>query len=1506
MALDEFLVNTSTTGDQKTPAVASLANGGFVVVWTDLSGVHDASGAGVVAQRYDNDGVPVGPEIQVNVVETNAQENPSVTGLTNGDFVVTWEDNRAGNTDIWARLFDVDGENTTGSTEFSVVTIGGTQRSPAVTAQTDGSDGFLIAWYNQPAGDYHGELYPAVSPHLANPATEEFFNGSSGPTSAPAIAGLANGKFVVAWEDDGPTVDAAIHEVDGNSDAEDTSVTVDPGSQTSPSVAVLTNGDFVIAWTESTDVHYELFDSNGSSKFLGIANTATANPVAQPAIAALSNSQFVIAWHDPNPSSSDMRDVTARLFNANGSPQTGEFDVDEDESSASNMMLPALAMLSNGSFVAVWQDDSDTVDNNGLAINAQLFDGNAAAIALPLFGTAGADTGMSALDLSGVSIGVAAGGLGSDSYIVDETGDKITEFSGEGTDSVDSTASYTLPDNVENLALSGSGDIDGTGNTLDNTIEGNSGANTLNGDAGNDILKGDAGADVLNGGAGADNLTGGDGDDDLDGGTEADILDGGLGVDVLNGGAGADNLTGGGGDDILDGGAGTDLAEFSGDSGDYQISIAGSVTTINGSDGVDTAQNIEGLKFDDRTIDLLLKGAGDDTIDMGDSTDGIAAGGAGDDKYEVDDTGDVAVEQAGEGTDIVESTAPSYTLGDNIENLTLDGTGNIDGTGNALDNEILGNSGNNVLDGADGNDTLEGFDGDDDLFGGEGGDTLRGGDGNDQLKGGAGDDILDGDTSTVAPMALPGFSLLAVGDEDVAIYDGIAADYSFNSSGGVVTITDNNPDDGDDGTDILLNIDILRFSDKDSAITVGDAGGTTFDLSGPGGGQVFGGPGGDTYIVDDPLDEPVEAAGEGIDAVLASLSWTLGANLENLFLTGSGNLDGTGNGLDNQLTGTSGKNILIGGEGNDTLIGGDGDDTLDGGFGNLIVAGASPSTGLLSAGPARSSQLITPAADDNLVGTNGIDVAVFTGKSSDYQISISNNVIVVTDLNPADGDDGTDTLRSIEIMRFTDRDITVTQGTPNDDSLDLTGADGATGAGGDGNDTYFVDDLNDLVLELFDEGIDTILSSVTLVLGDNIENLILVGIGPINATGNDINNELAGNANNNVLSGLGGMDNLDGGRGDDILDGGAGADTLAGGPGNDTYFVDNIGDIVTESSPSDLALASARVARPRLGYEPNPDIDADDIGDNVDEVIATISYTLTDFVENLTLDGAEDIDGTGNDLDNTVIGNSGDNTLTTGSGEIDVLSGGDGADTFIVDKTIGRTNIEDTPGDGDVLDLSSFVGDGELSFKDAAGGSLRVENGLGGVVELVGFYIGSRSIQFIDIGNGPRDVSSANFADEVAQDVLVGGILIDDDGNLFDAEVLTDDGDLIPAAELQVFRTFLGGLGRNPDQGGFDFWLGEITSGARGLTELADGFVSSAEFLSLTDVNDDGVTSTTEFLNHLFENVFGRAPDEGGFTFWSGELDSGRSTQADVLVGFTQSNEYVEQTINPAIDYLVG
>ncbi|MFT7286671.1 MAG: hypothetical protein ACI87W_000780 [Halieaceae bacterium] len=145
-----------------------------------------------------------------------------------------------------------------------------------------------------------------------------------------------------------------------------------------------------------------------------------------------------------------------------------------------------------------------------------------------------------------------------------------------------------------------------------------------------------------------------------------------------------------------------------------------------------------------------------------------------------------------------------------------------------------------------------------------------------------------------------------------------------------------------------------------------------------------------------------------------------------------------------------------------------------------------------------------------------------------------------------------------------------------------------------------------------------------------------------------------------------------------------------------------------------------------------------------------------------------------------------------------------------------------------------------------------------------------------------------------------------EDGILYDADFLLDTGEFIRAEDAQLFRTYGGALGRVPDVGGFDWWSEQISLGNHDLDSMVAGFIFSTEFLGFFD----GVThpidiSSADFVSHMYENVFGRAPDEEGFNFWTGELDSGARSQQRVVVDMTQSNEFIELTANGMTDFLI-
>lgn len=510
---------------------------------------------------------------------------------------------------------------------------------------------------------------------------------------------------------------------------------------------------------------------------------------------------------------------------------------------------------------------------------------------------------------------------------------------------------------------SGSTVIDGdpivNGTTSGETLTGDARVNVLNGHQGNDVVEGGAGADRIDGGAGIDTASyagssagvridlsavsqqGGDaqgdtltGIENVTGSTFADVLKGDAGVNLLRGGLGDDRLVASGGRDTMDGGDGIDTADFS--AAPARI-VANLVTgTVLVSDGVVTLRNIENIvggtnadriTGDDRA-NVLVGGGSSDYLDGGKGADRLI-GGTGNDTYVVDDAGDLVIEETGEGSDTVRTTLTSYTLGTNLEKLVLEGIGDQTGRGNALSNSLTGNTNANHLWGMAGNDNILGNDGDDILDGGDGNDVLDGGTGADTMIGGMGNDtyVVDDVRDIMVEQVNGGSDTVKAGIATFTLGANIEK-LILTGTGGQIGIGN-----------ALANI--LTGSAGNDTLS-GGGGDDTID-GGKGADRMEGGMGDDVFTLDDLGDAIVERAGEGTDTVRTGVSgYILGANVEKLILTGTGDLAGSGNALDNVLTSNAGANLLRGGggvdkidggAGNDQLFGDDGDDALTGGAG---------------------------------------------------------------------------------------------------------------------------------------------------------------------------------------------------------------------------------------------------------------------------------------------------------------------------------------------------------------------------------------------------------------------------------------------------------------------------------------------------------------------------------------------------------------------------------------------
>jgi len=642
--------------------------------------------------------------------------------------------------------------------------------------------------------------------------------------------------------------------------------------------------------------------------------------------------------------------------------------------------------------------------------------------------------------------------------------------------------------------------------------------------------------------------------------------------------------------------------------------------------------------------------AGDDTL-TGTAGADTLTGLGGNDTYVVNYLGDVVMEAAGGGTDLVQTSLLSHVLAANIEKLAYTGTGNFAGTGNSLANVITGGVGN---------------------------DTLIGDLGDDTLDGGSGNDSLDGGSGT-----------------DVAIYAGASSRYRITADGsGGFTVQDTQTGE----TDTLARIEALGFSDGQVNLSgplpgiwllggaaadtlTGTASSDTLD-GGAGADRMVGGLGDDLYEVENTDDVVVETAGGGFDTVEVARTWTVtaGAAVERVFLTGISSLNLTGNLLSTRLEGNSASNIIDDGGGSDTLAGMGGNDTyIVRGTGTVVIEAAGE--GVDSVRTDLSAYLLTDNVENltftgtgAFAGTGNALANVITGGTSNDTLNggagadrlvgdVGNDTYIVDSVSDAiveNVGEGYDTqVTSLaSAIAATNIEALVYSGTANfsgyangtgtaitggigtdtlvgaagNDTLDGgLGADALTGGGGD--DVFVVDNGGDRITEASGGGTDTVLTTLgSFVLSTELENLTYTGAATFNGTGNASANKLTGGA---------GADTLDGGAGDDTLDGAGGTD-IAIYAGAASRYV-----ITTDGAGSYFVRDTLLGATDRLT--------------NIENALFSDGLvSLGSSVRGLSVTGGAAADN--------LVGGNGDDTID-GAGDIDTMAGGAGSDLYIVENS---------------------------------------------------------------------------------------------------------------------------------------------------------------------------------------------------------------------------------------------
>ncbi|TAL28586.1 MAG: calcium-binding protein [Alphaproteobacteria bacterium] len=914
----------------------------------------------------------------------------------------------------------------------------------------------------------------------------------------------------------------------------------------------------------------------------------------------------------------------------------------------------------------------------------------------------------------GTGADTMSGGGGNDTYMVDNTGDSV--IGGAGVDTVLATLADTETFSVassalvERITLLGVTDSNATGNALVNILTGNTGDNTLNGGAGADTMIGGAGDDtyvvdlatdkitetsgtdtvIFNGttanttytlAAGLENLTlGGSANINGTGNAVVNTILGNSGNNILNGGLGADSMDGGAGNDtfvvddvgdIVTDTSGTDLVNssvtYTLGAGIEKLTLTGTAV-INGTGN--TGANV-----------ITGNGAANILSDGGVGSADTLIGGAGNDTYIVYNTGDLITEASG--TDTVQffgSNGQTYTLGTGVENLTLMGVTNSNGTGGSGNNILIGNTGNNTLDGGLGNDVMKGGAGNDTYLANVTADIVSelNGQGTDSVTfnglGTSSANTLYTLSAYVENLTLGGTANLnGTGNAQDNIITGNSGNNILNGSGGTDTVSFANATSGVTadltggtatgfGTDTISNFENLTGSAYDDTLT-GTSGNNVLDGGGDvSGDTMIGGAGNDTYVIHSGNETLTETSGtDEVTSSFVSVDLTNYSGIENASLTGSSNLDLTGDANDNILTGNSGNNTIDTGDGTDTVDAGDGDDVIIGGLNNVDA--------------------------DTVDGGNGSD-------TFDFSYITVDGLVVDLDWGFAwvTLQTGTEVFSNVENVI----------GSVHDDHLIAHSSgsiiDGGGSTTGDvldgdaGNDTFIVHTTNDVATS--GGGTDLVessLISLDLTSGNysGIHNATLLGSSNLDIIGDNSGDVLTGNSGDNSITGGSGNDTLIGGTGADTLDGGSGGDDMAGGDGNDVYYVDNAGDNITENASEGTDTVNVDT------------IASYTLGANEDNLVLTMAGGTTTGTGN----GDANII-TGNNSGNVLDGAGGDDTITGGTGADDIdggsgndlLTGGLGVDTFALTTAPNAltnvdtlTDFDPTAVTGDVLDVSAIL-----------------------------------------------------------------------------------------------------------------------------------------------------------------------------------------------------------------------
>jgi Ca2+-binding RTX toxin-like protein len=304
----ETKVNVAITSDQMYPSVSALADGGWIEAWQSLT--QDGGGYGVYQRRYDAQGVAVGGETLVNNVTADHQSSPNVTGILNGGWVVTWRSNLQDGSGygIYQRVYNAQGV-TTGPDILVNATTANEQQNPSVTSLSDG--GWVVTWQsNLQDGSSNGIYLRRYTAAGTSSGGDMLVNATTAnDQSNPSVTTLKNGGWVVTWQSNlqdgsGYGIYQRAYNAQGVTTGPDILVNVTTANeQQNPSVTALSDGGWVVTWQSNLQdgsgygVYQRHYTSSGATVGPDIlVNTSTGSDQQNPSVTALPNGGWVVSW----------------------------------------------------------------------------------------------------------------------------------------------------------------------------------------------------------------------------------------------------------------------------------------------------------------------------------------------------------------------------------------------------------------------------------------------------------------------------------------------------------------------------------------------------------------------------------------------------------------------------------------------------------------------------------------------------------------------------------------------------------------------------------------------------------------------------------------------------------------------------------------------------------------------------------------------------------------------------------------------------------------------------------------------------------------------------------------------------------------------------------------------------------------------------------------------------------------------------------------------------------